>query len=356
MGATVPRHALIFRVHRLALAGMTGAWLVAGVLGAGPARAGEPGGALAGPAPSPKPPQANASLPVSATRKTPHQAYLFFLGSKRPSQRPAGAEGMQAAAGPPVDAQHPAYLFFTPGKKTAQKTPAPVDARRPSYLFFTPEKKKAAQTSAPAAGQVPPGPPPAPGSGLGPGSQPPALAPGIAAAGDGLPLTPPQPRLLFFSPKRDEKKNTVQPHVTNQTARPEGRKPTMLAAIERVPVRLPDAPTRNRNPPPYLIFQPKPVRDRPSPAKTSGTSSSAITPPRQGVTAVARAPWPAARLDFPGFDLVPTLTLADLPRLQFAPVTAPARTPQRTTTGGPLQAPAVGSGSGGGNDPAPRLR
>ncbi|AGA28169.1 hypothetical protein [Singulisphaera acidiphila] len=347
MGATVPRHALIFRVHRLALAGMTGAWLVAGMLCAGPARAGEPGGALAGSSPSPKqPPQANASLPVSAARRSPHQAYLFFSGSKRPPQHPAGAEKGQTAAGPLVEAQRPAYLFFTPGKKTPPITPAPVDERRPSYRFFTPEKKKTAQTptTAPATGQVPPGPPPTPGSGLDPSSKRPALALKAAVAGDGLPLTPPQPRLLFFAPKRGAANaNAGHSPATNQTARPEGRKPTMLAAIERVPVRLPGTPAQNRNPPPYLIFQPKPkpVRDRLSPApKANGTSSSATTPPRQGGTAVARTPWPAARREFPGFDLVPTLTLADLPRLRFAPITAPA----------------VGSGSGGGNQPAPRLR
>lgn len=100
MGATVPRHALIFRVHRLALAGMTGAWLVAGMLCAGPARAGEPGGALAGSSPSPKqPPQANASLPVSAARRSPHQAYLFFSGSKRP---PSTRQGLRRGKLPPA--------------------------------------------------------------------------------------------------------------------------------------------------------------------------------------------------------------------------------------------------------------
>ncbi|WP_406699047.1 hypothetical protein V5E97_09220 [Singulisphaera sp. Ch08] len=293
MGATVPRHALIFRVHRLALAGMTGAWLMAGILGTAPARAGEPGGAQA----SPEPARADASVPVVAAPRS-RQAYLFFPGDRRAPQRPTAAA-------------------------VARATPAPTLSAGPptrSYLFFTPGKKSAAQKPASVARQVPP----APASGA---NSKPAVV-GVEGATEGLPLAPAQPRLIFFSPKRGLA-NSGRPQGPKQVAQSDRRKPTLLATNEPVPVRLPGPLTRS--PQPYLIFQPKQARDRRSPTPkakaTSSTTTTTTTPPNPDVTTVVPKPKPTSRpVTMPTVarsaapntsrgKLEPTVNFADLPPL-----------------------------------------
>ncbi|SIN67840.1 hypothetical protein SAMN05444166_0027 [Singulisphaera sp. GP187] len=253
MGATVPRHALIFRVHRLALAGTTGAWLMAGMLGTGSARAGEPVGAR------PKRTEANASAPVPTARGA-HQAYRFFPGDRRATPLPE-ATGARANATP--TSSRPAVQ---PGR---------------SYLFFSPQKTSGPKTSAPAARPAPSVP------------KSPIVSAKVADE-EGLSLAPSRPSLIFFSPKRVEANSGPSPVlVTNLKTRTEGRNLTALASMERVPVRLPGPPTRR--PPPYLIFQPKQVRDRLSPAPSAaprarGTPPSVTTPPIRDVTTMVPKP------------------------------------------------------------------
>jgi hypothetical protein len=249
MGATVSRHALTLRVHRLALAGVTGIWLWSGVLGTGPVLAGEPGGA----SPRPADARTDGPAPVPAPRRT-HAPYVFFPGDGRTTHR--SVRGRVQAA-PAVDRTSRAYLFFAPGQKSTAPTPAP------------------------AVGQTTPIRAPGP---------PPAVA-GVEVADEGLPLPPGRRSFIFFSPERSAAKPGPPP-VTHLTARPDLRKTTPLVAVERVPVRLPDTPTRR--PHPYLIFQPKPARDRPSSSpKAKGTSSSATPPPASNVVGAVHTPGPA---------------------------------------------------------------
>src|SRR5437016_2282128 len=118
MGATEARHALKYRANGLAPSGVMGVWLLAGMLGAGPARADEPGAMPVPPAPR----------PVPAARKS-HGPYLFFSPGGRTTAPPVGppAAGGGGGGGAVALVQPPArppYLFFSPGKRPA--TPAPI--------------------------------------------------------------------------------------------------------------------------------------------------------------------------------------------------------------------------------------
>jgi hypothetical protein len=132
--------------------------------------------------------------------------------------------------------------------------------------------------------------------------------------------------LIFFPPKEITAK-PGHPPVTNLAARPNLRMPTPLAAVERVPVRLPGTPARR--PHPYLIFQPKPVRDRPSSSpKAKGTSSSAMPPALNVVVAVHTPPvgletkpvaMPINPPQVPALGREPSIDPADLPPRPVVP-------------------------------------
>lgn len=250
MRATVSRHTLVIRAHRLALAGMTGIWLWGGMLETGPALAGEPVGA----SPRPAHAQTVGPAPIPTARRT-HESYVFFLGDGRRTHPPVTGR-VQAAAR--SDQSSHAYLFFAPGKSRAARTPAPAVRPTSPTPVATPVPKSAVV--------------------------------GVEVAEEGLPLPPNQRGLIFFTPNVSAVKPGHAP-VTSLAARSDLRKPTALAAIERVPVSLPKPPAGR--PQPYLIFQPKPVRDRPlSSPKVKGTSSSATPPPASNAIVASHSPRP----------------------------------------------------------------
>lgn len=246
MAAVVHRHALILRVRRLALAGLAGIWLMAGILDPAPARAEEPGEAAASPnpsSPSGAPPfeKALAPAPPAKIPTSPHQAYLFFSGGKQIPRQPTTPkpEGATARSG---HAQRPAYLFFTPGKrKPGPSAQAPIGPVRDS--------KRSGPVSDRDA--------PAPASDV------------VEGAAQMLPQNQklPHPQLIFFTPKRDPA-NPLRPPGSTPKPRIVG---PQLAAADRVPKR----PTRP--PLPYLFFQPKPTGDRRAPAGNANQASSAAS-------------------------------------------------------------------------------
>lgn len=258
MEALKSSRALRLRTRRFASISATGVWLLAMAL---------------------------ASIGVRAQEPDPAPRALPATPEALPPARPPT---------PIIRHQYGSYLFFGPGGRSTAHPPVnaagavsrPHPTRQP-YLFFSPSP--GGSSGHPGSG---------PGSAHPPAVPPPAPVPAVPLPEAGS-VHPPGPRsFLFFTPKGDKARGEAEPPARVEVgSRPAPDLPAPMTVVEKVPVRVPHAKTRQ--PLPYLIFQPKDVKKglqsgAPGAGTPGGsmTSASSQAPPR--VAAARRAAKPNA--------------------------------------------------------------